>query len=346
MAFVMAAGFAGLTTLGIPSGRVATLLGPRRTMLVADLVCAPLIGLIPLLYWLGALSFPIILLVAFAVGGFFPAYTSSQSLLLARLVEEDEARMIRAGGLLGSFNEAASFVGPALGGVLVALLGPAPVLLIDAVSYLASFTLVFTFVADTTAAPDRTARVRAGLAYIIANRALAQTVAGLAVVELAFTAMIGTLPVLARDHYHATARLAGWLLGSYGAGSVLGGLLSARARSANTSTSRAAIVGIALSTWPLLAVLPSYGVALAIAANGVCSGLYFPRFFAALTLRTPAALRATVSASVNSAVSATGPIGFVSAGLILQHASVHASFFLVAVAATLGASVVVAAPPR
>ena len=39
-------------------------------------------------------------------------------------------------------NETASFAGPAIGGLLVALIGPAAVLLIDAGSFLIAFALV------------------------------------------------------------------------------------------------------------------------------------------------------------------------------------------------------------
>jgi MFS family permease len=345
MGSVLAAGFLGMAVLGIPSGRVATSLGPRRTMLIADAACAPAIAVIPILHWAGLLSFPIIVVVAFVVGAFFPAYSSSQSLVLAALVDENERRFVRTGALLGSFNETASFVGPALGGVLVALLGAAPVLLIDAASYLVAFALVGSLVpavhGERPATSERT--VRAGLRYIRANRRLLRTVIGLAIVELGFTAMIATLPVLTRRRYHATARTAGWLLASYGAGSVAGGLVSTRARSVDGRTGTLAIAALALTTWPLLFSLPSYGVALAIAANGVCSGLFFPRFFASVTLRTPRALRGRVSAAVNTAISATGPIGFVGAGLLLQHASLRATYALVAGAATLGAAIVVAA---
>jgi MFS family permease len=74
MGTVLAAGFLGLTLLGIPSGRLATRLGPRRTMLVADGLCAAAIAAIPALHWSGALSFPVLVAIAFAVGAFFPAY--------------------------------------------------------------------------------------------------------------------------------------------------------------------------------------------------------------------------------------------------------------------------------
>jgi MFS family permease len=344
MGAVLAAGFLGITVLGIPGGRVATRLGPRQTMLVADGFGAVAIATIPTLYWSGALSFPVIVAVAFAVGALFPAYNASQSLLLASLVEEDERGLVRAGGLLGAFNETASFVGPAIGGALVALFGAAPVLLLDAGSYLVALLLVATFVPRARPAhPPEDRSIRAGLRYVRRNATLVRMLAGLALVELAFTAMVATLPVLARVRFDGGAALAGWLLASYGAGSVAGGLLSAGARSADDRTGTLAIAGLAVSTWPLLAHLPSYGVALAIAANGVCSGLFFPRFFAAVTLRTPEPLRARVSATVTTAISATGPIGFAVAGLLLERASITATYAVVVASVTAGAAIVVAA---
>ena len=346
MGTVLAAGFLGMALLGIPSGRVATALGPRRTMLLADVTCGAAIATIPVLHWTGSLSFPVIVAAAFVVGAFFPAYGASQSLVLASLTGHDETRLVRAGGLLGAFNETASFVGPAAGGALVALLGAAPVLLIDAGSYLVAFALVAALVPRQrgAASPVADRSVRAGLQYVRRNRRLVRTLAGLALVELSFTAMIATLPVLTRERFDAGAGLAGWLLASYGAGSVVGGLLSSRARSVDDRVTMLAIAGIAVSTWPLLAPLPSYGVALAVATNGVFSGLYFPRFFASVTLRTPEPLRARVSAAVTTAISATGPVGFVGAGLLLEHAaSVTAAYTLVAASASVGAVVVVAA---
>ena len=131
-----------MTVLGVPSGQAATALGPRRTMLVSDLSRAGLIALIPILHWAGALSFPVLLVVGFSVGAFFPAYSSSQQLVMAALLEDDELRMTRVGGLFGSVNETASFVGPAVGGLLVALIGAPNVLAVDAATFLVAFGLV------------------------------------------------------------------------------------------------------------------------------------------------------------------------------------------------------------
>src|SRR5262245_23820499 len=90
---VPAAEFAGLSLLGLVGGGAAAEVGARRLLLGSDLARAVLIGLIPLGYALGTLTYPIVLAVAFAVGGFFPAYSSSQRLVVAGLVGDDEVRL-------------------------------------------------------------------------------------------------------------------------------------------------------------------------------------------------------------------------------------------------------------
>ncbi|OLB82512.1 MAG: hypothetical protein AUI14_00550 [Actinobacteria bacterium 13_2_20CM_2_71_6] len=343
MGAVLAAEFVGMAVLGLWGGRAATLLGPRRMMLASDLVRAVLIALIPLLYWAGALSFPVVLVVGFVVGAFFPGYSSSQRLVMAGIVGDDELRLTRAGGLMNSVNETASFVGPALGGVLVVLIGAANVLVVDAVSYLCAFGLVALLVpaAGTSAGADENGSgVLDGLRYVVRHRALRRQVLGLGVIEVGWAAMVATLPVVAMHHGGAT--VAGWLLASYGAGSVVGGLISARARTASGRTATWAVVGNAAVLWLLVLPVPVWVLAGAVAANGVCSGLFFPRFFSALTSGTPPALRARVMTSVTIAISTPGPVGFLGAGFLAQRTgSTTPSLLLVSVAATVGALITI-----
>jgi MFS family permease len=342
MGAVLAAQFVSMSVLGLWGGRIATILGPRRMMLASDLFRAALVALIPVMYWVGALSFPIVLAVGFVVGAFFPAYSSSQRLVLAGIVSDDELRLTRSGGLLSSVNETASFIGPALGGVLVASIGAAGVLVVDAASYLCAFLLVATLVpaalipTATASAADNS--VLEGLRYVARHRGLRDQVAGIGLIEVGWTAMVATLPVLAL--HNGGASVAGWLLASYGGGSVLGGLISSRARRTGGHTAAWAVAGIAASMWLLLLPVPVWALAGAVAANGLCSGLFFPRFFSALTAGTPPALRARVMTSVTIATSAPAPLGFVGAGLLAQRTGdTTASLLLVAVSATVGAAI-------
>jgi MFS family permease len=345
MGMVMAAEFLGMALLGIPGGQVASALGARRTLIVSDLARAGLVALIPVLHWAGLLSFPVLLAVGFSVGAFFPAYSGSQLVVVADLVGDDELRMTRVGGLFGSVNETASFVGPAVGGLFVAAIGAANVLAVDAATFLVAFALVGALVprAPRPPAEHREGGALDGLRWIWRNRPLRWRVVGLAVGQIGFTALVATLPVAALHRYGGSVRVAGWLLAAYGAGSVAGGLVSSRTRSTGDRTATLAMVALALTTWPLVFGLPAWAVGVSVGANGVCSGLFYPRFFSSLTVRTPAAVRARVTASVNTLISATGPLGFVGAGLLLHRAaSVTPGFVLVAATTTLGAAIVAA----
>jgi MFS family permease len=344
MGVVLAAEFVGLTVLGLVGARVATAVGPRRLMLGSDLTRAVLIAAIPLLSWLGLLSFPAILAIGFVVGGFFPAYQSSSQIIQAGLVNDDEVKLTRLGGLLGAVNESASFVGPALGGVLVAVFGPSPVLLLDAASYLCAFALIGMLVrpvsAESATAGDD-ASIGAGLRYLWRNQDVRRLVLGVGVISLSWAALVATVPVLAL--HRGGASVAGFLLGAYGAGSVVGGLVSSRARRARGRTAVMSLFGLAAASWTLVLALPTWAWALAIGGTGVASGLFFPRFFSSLTATIPPALRARVLSTVHIVISAPSTIGFVGAGLLAQQSTV-ASRLLVAGSATLGAMIVAANP--
>jgi len=345
MGVVLAAEFVGLTVLGLVGARVATAVGPRRLMLGSDLTRAVLIAAIPLLSWLGLLSFPVILGIGFVVGGFFPAYQSSSQIIQAGLVNDDEVRLTRLGGLLGALNESASFVGPALGGVLVAVFGPSPVLLIDAASYLCAFALIGLLVRPANSAAAATAgddaSIGAGLRYLWRNHDVRRLVLGVGVISLSWAALVATVPVLAL--HHGGASVAGLLLGAYGAGSVVGGLVSSRARRARARTAVMSLFGLAAASWALVLPLPTWAWALAIGGTGVASGLFFPRFFSSLTASIPAALRARVLSTVHIVISAPSTFGFVGAGLLAQQSTV-ASRLLVAGSATVGAMIVAVSP--
>src|SRR5512143_4306708 len=57
MSYVLAAEVVPIALFGIPSGSVVGRLGGRRTMLLSDLARTPLMVLVPVLHWTGALTF-------------------------------------------------------------------------------------------------------------------------------------------------------------------------------------------------------------------------------------------------------------------------------------------------
>jgi len=346
MAGVMSMEFIGTTLLGLPSGRLAHALGPRRTMLLADALRAPVLGLVPLLYAVGGLSYGVLLAVGFAVGACFPAYSSSQRLVVAAVVGDDEVALTRVGGVLGAVNETASFVGPALGGALVAVIGASAVLAVDAVTYVVSFGILA--VAIPTAARDLDDGPRpdllAGLRWLWNDAPIRRQIAAVMVAELGWTALMAALPVAARHRYGGDAALAGWFVGAYGGGSIIGGLISARTKRIGMRTATAAMAVLAALSWVMVPRVPAWAIVICVAGTGVCNQIYFPRLFAALTVSPPPALRTQVMTAALTAMSVTGPIGFVAAGLLIDGRPVTGAFLVVAVAGTIAA--IISAWPR
>ena len=146
MSYVLAAEIAPVALFGIPSGSIVARLGGRRTMLFSDLVRTPLIALVPILHWAGALSFGLLLVLVFALGLFSAPYYAAQRTIVPELYGNDEQVVARASALFGGATHLTMIVGPALGGVLVAALDAPVVLLVDAVTYVAAFVLVLAFV--------------------------------------------------------------------------------------------------------------------------------------------------------------------------------------------------------
>jgi MFS family permease len=346
MAGVMAAEFVGIAVLGIVGGRLTSGLGSRRTLLAGDAVRAPLLLLVPVLYWAGALHYVVLLVVGLVVGAWFPAYSAAQRMLLAASVGDDDVRLTRIGGTFGALNETASFLGPAAGGLLVAAVGAPWALVADAVTYAVAFALVVIVVPAAYGGRGGVAvALGAGVRYLRSDRPLRRQLAAVMVSGIGWTALMAALPVLARRRYRGTAALAGMFVAAYGGGSVVGGLASSRARVPGRWRLGTAFVALAVVAWLLVLRLPAWAVVLVVAAIGICNGVYFPRLFTALTLRPPARLRAAAMTAAQSAMSATSPLGFVAAGLLLERGSVTWTFVLVAVAATAAALVSVTGDP-
>jgi MFS family permease len=322
MAIVMAVELSPLALFGIVSGSVVERIGARRAMLVCDLARAPIMGLIPLLHWLGALSFPLLLVLVFLLGFFWAPYFSSQRIILPELVGEDESVLAQANALFQGATRLTLVLGPAVAGVLLSAIGPLAVLVLDAATYLVAFVLVAVFVPDGRRATERgDARgVLAGVRFLLHDRLLGPLTVTNAAIEMVFQALIAAVPVVVFVRYGADARIAGWLFASWGAGSLLGNLAVYRIVE-HVPLLPLACVGVvlqALAVWPLVAETPAAVVGVALLFLGLCNGLTVAPLFGILTARTPPQLRAKVITASLTLGMLAGPLGLVVAGLALE----------------------------
>ncbi|HLG63906.1 MAG TPA: MFS transporter [Ktedonosporobacter sp.] len=111
----------------------------KRTMIIADLSRAALmlllllVTVVPALFWL-------VYLISFAEACITQFFNPASVTLLPRVVDKD---LLQEANALGSFSGSLSrLAGPLLGGVLLALMGPASTMIADGISYVCSAVMI------------------------------------------------------------------------------------------------------------------------------------------------------------------------------------------------------------
>jgi MFS family permease len=123
--------------LGLFAGVWLDRLDRRRVLLATDLGQAVVLALVPLAWFAGVLSMPLLLAVALVAGAMYVFFEIGYFSYVPNLVRP--ADLLAANSALQTTAATAMIVGPVLGGVLVAAVGPAPTLLFDVASFLVSF---------------------------------------------------------------------------------------------------------------------------------------------------------------------------------------------------------------
>lgn len=108
----------------------------RQVMIPADLVQAGLIASIPMAWWLGGLSVPLLVVVAFLAGTAALCFGVVGFSYVPEIV--DSAELPAANRAIQGSRTVAQVAGPGIAGVLVSAVGAPVAMAVDAVSYLAS----------------------------------------------------------------------------------------------------------------------------------------------------------------------------------------------------------------
>jgi MFS family permease len=251
------------------------------------------------------------------------------------------ARLTNAVMLNNVAQDTGKVVGPAVAGVLIAAAGLPLTFLINAASFVTVIVGLLLMRPDELTIPKRrdagTRQFRDGLAYVRSTPQLLGPLALLASVGLVAYNFQVILPLLARDTFHGDARTAGYLLGAFGIGSVVGGLGLAGVLIASIRR----IIGAAL----VLAVVflaaslaPNYWVALGIVAALGASSVVFKALASTwLQLTAAPAMRGRVLALLVVAIAGTTPIGAPLMGWVAEEFGTRATFVLAGVCTAIAA---------
>ncbi len=346
MTWVIIAEIVPVAVLGFWGGAIAARVGTRRTMLICDIARAPLLAAIPLLHAAGLLSFPLLLALVAATGVFIAPYFAVQRSVIPELVGEEQGDVAEASAYFQAANRLTIFLGPPLAGLLIGLVGTAQVLYIDAASFVLSFVLVALFVHPPEfEAPEDKRGVLAGARFIVKERLLRVWFPAFTVLDVCWTLLFASLPVLVVTEYAANPKIVGWLFGALGGGAVIGALAALKlVRRVEPLTMTAVCFVCQMSSIWLVDVPGSWVIAAAgMALAGFFMSLVNAPLHALITLRVPRELRPQALAAGGVLQSIGSPIGLLLAGWALTRFDTRSVLAFVLATQTLAVATIVSA---
>jgi predicted MFS family arabinose efflux permease len=326
-------------------GTIADRLGHRAASVVTDLASAAAIAAVPLLYALDMLEFWHLALLVFVTSLFDAPGQSAREALVPQLAEQSGRSLERATSLWVSTEHIAYVVGAPAAGLLIATLGAANVLWLDAASFVLAAVLVAFGVRDGRVRAERARRyldeLREGIRFLLGDPVLrfflfAATTGNMLAAPIAFV----FLPVYAKDVVGSSLAL-GLCIAAYGVGGIGGAiLLEPIVRVFGRTRAYLLSWAIWVGVYFALATLPPLPVMLAILLGTVIS-VAAPIEALIRQERTPPHLRARVFATYMAALTLVAPIGAIAAGFLVESLGLRTAIVVVAIANAVGAAIFV-----
>jgi MFS family permease len=232
VALMQTAENAPIFLLALPSGALADIVDRRRLLLFSQGWMLLSGGTLAFLALMGWVTPAILLILTFSLGLGTALNAPAWQAIVPELVPRSE---LPAAVSLNSvaFNIARA-VGPALGGLVVAALGSWAVFLLNSISFVGVIFVIYRWRREPLESISPTERVmgamRAGLRYVRHAPELRAVLIRTAVFASCASALWAMLPLIARKDLGLGATGYGILLGSLGAGAILGAVVLPKAR--------------------------------------------------------------------------------------------------------------------
>jgi MFS family permease len=224
-AAVQAASLLPVLFVSLPAGVLADVFDRRRLLAVLSAAIGLIAGALAVLTWADLVTPAVLLSLTFLLGCGQAVLSPTWQAVQPELVPRE---LIPAAAALGSLNvNIARAIGPAIAGALVALIGPAVVFGLNAVSFLGVTAAVLAWRRPHGAASvERIGpALRSGLRYVRHAPAVRRIFLRSAVFVLPGSALWALLPVVASSRLGLGAAGYGVLLGALGLGAIIGALV-------------------------------------------------------------------------------------------------------------------------
>jgi MFS family permease len=318
-------------------GVIVDRLGLRRASIAADLASGATVLCIPLLYHTVGLPLAALLALVFAGALLDAPGVTAREALLPDLVKTAGTTLERGTSLHDGVSRAASMLGAPLAGVLIALLGPANVLILDAATFALSALLMRAFV---PAPPLRAAQapterylvqLREGFGFVWRTPLVRAMVVMVLITNMLDAAMGGVLMPVYADRVLDSVVALGLMSGGMGLTAFLGTLVFAWIghRLPRVSTLVAGFTLGGPSRFFFLATLPGVGPAIAgFTIAGIGIGVVNPILGTLQYERVPERLRARVFGAVSAGVMAGAPVGALLGAALVELIGLQETFLV------------------
>ncbi len=309
--------------IGLPAGAFADRWDRRKCMILADAGRAVLTALIPMAAIAGLPAVTVILVVVAPINVLRVLFSAAQNASIPTLAGRD--RLSAGAAYFEAVWAFGYVVGPALAGLLIAVVGPGPTIALDAFSFAfsaASVLLVRRSLAPPP--PAGTARsmatdVKDGLSYVWSHLPLRLTIAYYAVLSLFMAPFVPAFTYfLVRDRGMDAGGL-GLMISIFSSGMVVGALVATRLKPENLGLR---MVVAAIVTGAGLAVGRSVPSAVLLGLMGLVMGAAWTLVEVSyVTLRlsaSPEALLGRISTVAKTVTVGVQPVGMLAGGLLID----------------------------
>jgi MFS family permease len=331
--------------IGLPAGAWLDRLRRRPVLVASDLARAVLLASIPVAAVTGVLSIPQLVVVSLLAGVARVFFDVGYQSYVPTVIGRD--RVLAGNSAMEFLRASGQVAGPGVGGLLVAMIGAAAVLLVDAVTFVVSAATLLA-IGTREAATEPTAtrprllpQIRDGVAYVVGDPVLRALALCSALSNFAFAVASAVTIVFANRTLGLPAAAIGLLLAA-GSVTVMAGAALTPRLAARFGSTRIIWLSLAV-TGPLnlLGVLAQPGWGVLLLLLGMAAGEFGQIIYAitSVSLRQqvcPDRLLSRVNATMRVAIMGLFPLGAIVGGvlgdLIGPRATLAVSGFLLLVA--------------
>lgn len=304
-------------------------MGPRRVAVTCDSASVLAVGLVPVLHALGMLHIGVLLPIVFVMGLLRGPSDAAKHSMVPDIAELADMPLERVTGVAGVIERLGSTLGAALAGGLVALIGSAPALGVNAATF-ALAALIVRFGIPVLRRPEAppaeeslssyTQELREGWQFLRRDAVLVGIVTMVATTNLldaAWTTVL--LPVWIKDGGHG-AELLGVMFAVFSAFSIVGAAIAAMfgERLPRLPVYAVAFLLTGLPRFVVYALdTPVVAILVTLAVGGFASGFINPILGAVIFERIPKPLMGRVSSLSTAMCWALIPFGGLVGGLLV-----------------------------